>query len=117
MAERKLNDQEIARRNKLEKYVELGVKPFGQKFVRTHLTKEVHDKYDSYTEEQLAEVKDTFVLAGRIKFIRKMGKASFFSKIDLENYKLISQSIPLEKKTTLFSRWLISVISAESKVI
>lgn len=57
MAERKLNDQEIARRNKLEKYVELGVKPFGQKFVRTHLTKEVHDKYDSYTEEQLAEVK------------------------------------------------------------
>ena len=79
MAERKLNDQEIARRNKLEKYVELGVKPFGQKFVRTHLTKEVHDKYDSYTEEQLAEVKDTFVLAGRIKFIRKMGKASFFS--------------------------------------
>ena len=79
MAERKLNDQEIARRNKLEKYVELGVKPFGQKFVRTHLTKEIHDKYDSYTEEQLAEVKDTFVLAGRIKFIRKMGKASFFS--------------------------------------
>src|SRR5574344_1401014 len=79
MAERKLNDQEIARRNKLEKYSELGVKPFGQKFVRTHLTKEVHDKYDSYTEEQLAEVKDTFVLAGRIKFIRKMGKASFFS--------------------------------------
>ena len=44
MAEEKLlNDQEIARREKLAKYVELGVDPYGQRFEVTHHAKEIRE--------------------------------------------------------------------------
>lgn len=79
MSERQLTDQEIARRSKLEKYQELGINPFGQKFVRNCLSSDVKTKYGELNDEQLAANTEEVILAGRIKFIRKMGKASFFS--------------------------------------
>ena len=42
--EEKLTDQERARRDKLPRYEEMGVDPYGQKFVRSDLIKGVLTK-------------------------------------------------------------------------
>ena len=65
MAERKFTDQELARRNKLPKYEELGIKPFGQKFVRNATTSSIREKYQEMTEEELTSCTDEVIIAGR----------------------------------------------------
>jgi len=77
--QRKLTDQELARRAKLPRYEELGVAPFGHKFDRNTVAVDVTKKYKDYSEEQLTEMEEVLILAGRIRFIRKMGKAAFFN--------------------------------------
>ncbi len=77
--QRKLTDQELARRAKLPRYEELGVNPFGHRFERNSFSEDVRTKYNELTEEQLIELPEVFIFAGRIKFIRKMGKAAFFN--------------------------------------
>lgn len=80
MSERKLTEQEIVRRGKLEKYRELGVDPFGSKFVQTTNTVELKEKFSFIkTEEDVPADQETFKITGRIVFLRKMGKASFFN--------------------------------------
>jgi lysyl-tRNA synthetase class 2 len=74
-----LTDQELARRAKLPKYEEMGVAPFGHKFVTNASSKSVREKYGGMTEEQLQPLTDEVILAGRIRLLRKMGKASFFN--------------------------------------
>jgi lysyl-tRNA synthetase class 2 len=74
-----LTDQELARRAKLPKYEEMGVAPFGHKFVTNASSKSVREKYAEMTEEQLQPLTDEVILAGRIRLLRKMGKASFFN--------------------------------------
>lgn len=86
MEDRDLTEQEQVRRSKLEKYAELGVNPFGQKFERTHSSIQVKNEYSNKTEEELANDKSEVTLAGRIRFIRKMGKASFFNIQDREGF-------------------------------
>ena len=76
---KKLTDQELARRAKLSRYEELGVNPFGHRFERNSFSEELKTKYKEFTEEELEQNNDSFILAGRIRFIRKMGKASFFN--------------------------------------
>ncbi|MBQ9899948.1 MAG: lysine--tRNA ligase [Acholeplasmatales bacterium] len=97
MAE-KLSDQELARRAKLDKYKELGLDPFGQAFeqkdhsleVKSLAEKEINafkESHKNLSEEDLKNQLHEFLeekniqvkVAGRIMFIRKMGKASFFS--------------------------------------
>lgn len=98
-----LSEQEIVRRNKLDKYRELGLDPFGQKYdVKNHsqeikdlANKEVQafkeankDLNEDEMKEKLHEAIESkninVSVAGRIMFIRKMGKASFFSIQDKE---------------------------------
>ena len=74
-----LTEQEIVRRGKLEKYRELGIDPFGQKFDVTHHAAQIKEAYKDKTEEELEALNAHVVIAGRIMFIRKMGKASFFA--------------------------------------
>ena len=76
---REFTEQELVRRGKLEKFNELGIDPFGHKFDRTAFSTDVKEKYSSLTHEELEEQDNIEVVAGRIMFIRKMGKASFFS--------------------------------------
>ena len=79
MSEREFTQQEQARRAKLDSYKELGVDPFGQKFVATTNTKLLREKYkDLKTEEDTPKNPEEFSLTGRIVLLRKMGKASFF---------------------------------------
>ena len=79
---RKLTDQEIVRREKAEKLRELGLDPFGQRFERDAFAIELQEKYKDVEHDQFENMTDTATVAGRIMFIRKMGKASFFSLKD-----------------------------------
>jgi lysyl-tRNA synthetase, class II len=81
--EEKLSDQEQVRREKLAKYKELGVDPFGQKFIRSDSVKSVHEKCDGKTNEELDANRVYVTIAGRIMSLRRMGKASFMNIKDV----------------------------------
>lgn len=75
----KLTDQEKARRDKLAKLEEMGVNPWGEAYERTDTSETCRAKAEGKTNEEL-EASPIFVnVAGRIMFLRKMGKASFVS--------------------------------------
>ncbi len=79
---RELTDQEIIRREKAEKIRELGIDPFGERFERTDYAADISEKYSDIEHDAFESMDDTATIAGRIMFIRKMGKASFFSVQD-----------------------------------
>ncbi len=76
---REFTEQELVRREKLEKIKNLGIDPFGHKYEVTDFSQDIKDKYKNMSHEELVELNATVSVAGRIMFIRKMGKASFFS--------------------------------------
>ena len=76
---RELTDQEIVRREKAEKIRALGLDPYGHRFDRTAFAKDIKEKYKDTPHEEFENINDVFKVAGRIMFIRKMGKASFFT--------------------------------------
>ncbi|MFA5719426.1 MAG: lysine--tRNA ligase [Acholeplasmataceae bacterium] len=77
-----MTEQEIFRREKLEELKKEGIDPFGSRFDRTHNAKEIHDAYDNYTKEQLEEINQSVVVAGRIMLKRIQGKAGFITLQD-----------------------------------
>ncbi|MBR6133415.1 MAG: lysine--tRNA ligase [Bacilli bacterium] len=77
--EREFTEQELVRREKSEKIREQGLDPFGHRFDRTGFAQEIKDKYASVEHDEFENMDDQYVVAGRIMFIRKMGKASFFT--------------------------------------
>ena len=76
---RELTDQEIVRREKMQKIFESGKDPFGQRFDRTDFAKDIKEKYKDVEHDAFENMDDTATVAGRIMLIRKMGKASFFT--------------------------------------
>lgn len=76
---RDFSEQELVRREKREKLVELGLDAFGQRYDREDFAKDIKDKYSEVDHDAFENMNDTAKVAGRIMFIRKMGKASFFS--------------------------------------
>jgi lysyl-tRNA synthetase class 2 len=62
---------------KLEALRKEGVDPYPNDFKATHTSKDLYDAFDSFSDEELKSVKETFSLAGRIMAIRDFGKASF----------------------------------------
>ena len=74
-----LTDQEQARRVKLDRLVELGVDPYGHSFEVNTTSEEIKTAYQGKTHEELEELHAEVSIAGRIMFMRKMGKASFFT--------------------------------------
>ena len=91
--EERLSDQELVRRQKVEKLKELGLDPFGEAYERSHHSLDIRKLVEGKTEEELAEEKLNVSIAGRIMFIRKMGKASFFSIQDLKGKMQVYISI------------------------
>ncbi len=77
--ERNFTEQELVRREKANKLKELGLDPFGNRYDRTALAGELKEKYEGKTHEELENENILVKVAGRIMFIRKMGKASFFT--------------------------------------
>lgn len=86
-------EQELFRREKVEKLKELGIDPFGSRFDRTHTSVEARALTEGKSHEELEELKLEVKVAGRIMFIRKMGKASFFSIQDRYGFVQIYISI------------------------
>ncbi len=76
---REFTDQELIRREKAEKLKELGLDPYGHKFLRDAWSKDIKDKYEPIPHDEFENIDDEYTVAGRIMFIRKMGKASFFT--------------------------------------
>ncbi|HLR79488.1 MAG TPA: lysine--tRNA ligase [Bacillota bacterium] len=73
-----LNEHMRVRREKLKQFEEQGLNPFGGKFERTHLAKELQEKYGSYTKQQLEELDGEHItVAGRIMTKRGKGKVGF----------------------------------------
>ena len=76
---RKFTEQELVRRQKAQNIRELGMDPFGHVFKRTAFNNEIKEKYKDVDHDEFENINDEVTIAGRIMFIRKMGKASFFS--------------------------------------
>ncbi|MBD9115008.1 lysine--tRNA ligase [bacterium] len=77
--ERKLTDQELARREKMNRIKDMNLDPFGHRFDRTNNSAEIKEKYESIEHDELENMDIHVSVAGRIMFMRKMGKASFFT--------------------------------------
>ena len=76
---REFTEQEEVRREKAKNIRDLGIDPFGQRFDRDSFAKDIKDKYKDIPHDDFENMTDTATVAGRIMFIRKMGKASFFT--------------------------------------
>lgn len=72
-----MNDQMLARREKMAELRENGIDPFGQKFERTALAGELHDKYADLDKETLDEKHLIVKIAGRMMSKRGKGKVGF----------------------------------------
>ena len=81
--EEKLTDQERARRDKLPRYAEMGVDPYGQKFERSDSVQSAREKAAGKSGEELEANHIHVSLAGRIMALRKMGKAAFMNIKDV----------------------------------
>ncbi|WP_438314153.1 lysine--tRNA ligase [Sporosarcina sp. FA9] len=79
-----LNDQLLVRRQKMLDIRESGIDPFGSRFERTHLSGEIHKKYEEFTKEELEETEHKVTIAGRIMTKRGKGKAGFAHIQDFE---------------------------------
>ena len=77
--EKKLTDQELARREKMNRIKEMNLDPFGHKYDRTDFSSELKEKYLPVDHDELESMDVHVSVAGRIMFMRKMGKASFFT--------------------------------------
>jgi lysyl-tRNA synthetase class 2 len=83
LSQEEVNDQVMVRREKMNMMRENGLDPFGKRFERTHLSKELIEQYGELENEDL-EVKNISVtLAGRIMTKRGKGKAGFAHIQDL----------------------------------
>ncbi len=73
-----LNDQELNRREKLDKYRNnFKVDPYGHSFKVSHSVIEIRKICEKKDSSKLDKLNLVVSVAGRIKFMRKMGKASF----------------------------------------
>ncbi len=84
-----LTEQEIIRREKLDFLKENNIAPFGQKFDRDTNSKELIEKYDQFSKEELSEKNEVVKVAGRIMTKRGQGKAGFMTIQDRDGYSQI----------------------------
>ena len=75
-----LNEHMQVRREKMKDAKDQGLDPFGGKFPRTHLAKDLLKEYGEYTKEELEEKEsedNQVTIAGRLMTKRGKGKAGF----------------------------------------
>ena len=75
--EEKMTDQEQARFDKLARYEELGVDPFGSRYDWKDQIADLNAKYAGASAEELEADPVHVNVAGRLMALRKMGKAAF----------------------------------------
>ncbi len=74
---KRLSDQEQIRIDKMNELKELGVEPFGGRYLPENHSKELIEKYEEVSKEDLAEKEISVKIAGRIMTKRGKGKAGF----------------------------------------
>lgn len=74
---REFSEQELVRREKMQELQNKGIDPFGHRFDVTSNSKEIKEKYENMTKEELHEVDIPVKIAGRIMTKRGKGKAGF----------------------------------------
>ncbi|EPC24987.1 lysine--tRNA ligase [Lacticaseibacillus paracasei] len=72
-----MNDQMIARREKMEALREAGIDPFGHRFDRTHTVAKVREEFGEDDKETLLDEKPEVTIAGRMMSKRGKGKVGF----------------------------------------
>ena len=107
-----LNDQQIVRREKMAALREQGIDPFGKRFERTANSGQLKEKYSELDKEQLHDLNETAIIAGRL--VTKRGK----ERLALPIFKTVKVKfrstfvrMQLEKKTTRSSKKQTLVIS------
>ena len=75
---REFTEQEQVRRDKVKDLIAKGVKPFGSRFDVTSNSKIIKEEHANQSKEELEELKDHVIIAGRIMTKRRKGKAGFF---------------------------------------
>lgn len=78
------NEQQQIRLHKVDELKKLDVDPFGERYIRTHNTKELISNYENLSKEELEEKNIEVNIAGRIVLKRLQGKAGFFHIQDRE---------------------------------
>ncbi len=73
----KRTEQELVRIGKMEQLKSQNVEPFGERFDKTIDTYSLHEKYNIFEKEQLADSPVEVTVAGRIMTKRGKGKAGF----------------------------------------
>lgn len=58
-----MNDQMLVRREKLQELRDLGIDPFGKKFVRSGDSKSLHQEWDEFSKEELHDKEDESAVA------------------------------------------------------
>ncbi|HET8572792.1 MAG TPA: lysine--tRNA ligase [Edaphocola sp.] len=101
-----MNEQEIIRREKLEKIRELGIDPYPAPLYEvTHLAKEIKEQYSEANKEAFQSVS----VAGRLMSVRDMGKANFAVLQDssgkIQLYIRRDDICPDEDKTLYNTLW------------
>ncbi len=70
-------EQELVRIEKMKELKDKGVDPFGSRFDVTSNSKEIKEKYENNTNEELEQINEQVIIAGRIMTKRGKGKAGF----------------------------------------
>jgi lysyl-tRNA synthetase class 2 len=76
---REFTEQELVRREKAKNIRAMGMDPFGHVFNKTDFAMDIKEKFKDVDHDEFENRNDLVTIAGRIMFIRKMGKASFIS--------------------------------------
>ena len=79
-----LNDQQIVRREKMAALAEQGIDPFGKRFERTANSGQLKAKYSEMDKDQLHDLGETAIIAGRLMTKRGKGKVGFAHVQDRE---------------------------------
>lgn len=74
---REFTEQELVRRGKVQKLIDMGIDPFGQRIDVTSDSKNIKEEYEKYSKEELHDMDIPVVIAGRIMTKRVKGKAGF----------------------------------------
>ncbi|MGN1399544.1 MAG: lysine--tRNA ligase [Erysipelotrichaceae bacterium] len=77
MEERVLNDQQQARRDKMNQLEQMGIYPFGNAYNRTHLANQIREEFGQLSQQEIEERHVEVKVAGRIMSKRRMGKLGF----------------------------------------
>lgn len=77
-----MEEQFTVRLEKLKKLAALGITPYPYRFDITHRFKDIIAKYKGFTADELKEMPDEILCAGRIMAIRSMGKSAFMHLFD-----------------------------------